>query len=280
MSKIIRIFFDFIARLSPKLAYPYIIILNYHSILNNDLENEWSVSLDTFDNQMKYLKDNNIEIIALKDIENIYKKTSISKKIYACITFDDGLENNFNNAIPILNKYKIKNATFFIVGNSLEKKFNTAWWIKSKKKMKLMNANQISIVSNIGHEIGSHLFYHKNLNKIDGDEIEKEVVLSKNIIANKCNLVCKSIAIPFSISGNSKKEIIVKNICLKNGYSFLFLGRFGYLKYKNLNKNDLPRIPIYRSDTMKTFILKVNGKFDIVSKIYFFRKKIKYFFGV
>jgi hypothetical protein len=73
MIKIIRAFLDFIALLSPKIKHPYIVILNYHSIFKNDqaVTDEWSISVNMFDKQMKYLIDNNIEILALKDIGNI-----------------------------------------------------------------------------------------------------------------------------------------------------------------------------------------------------------------
>jgi hypothetical protein len=282
MTFILRALLDFIALLSPKIKRPYIVILNYHSIFKNDLNitDEWSIPANMFDKQMKYLLDNNAEIIPLSDIENIFFKGFSSNKFYVCITFDDGLEDNYNNAIPVLKKYAINNATFFIVVNSLINNFDTAWWLENNKNSKLMNVEQIKYLYNNGYEVGSHALSHKNFKNVHDNELEEELIMSKKVLDAKCNLNCKSIAIPFSISGNPKKEQIVKDICLKNGYNFLFLGRFGYVKNKNYNRNDLPRIPIYRSDSMKTFILKVNGKFNLVSKIYYLRKKIRYIFSV
>jgi|688.fasta_scaffold112384_4 peptidoglycan/xylan/chitin deacetylase (PgdA/CDA1 family) len=282
MILIYRIFFDLIAILSPKIKPPYIIILNYHSIFKNDTDitNEWSISIDMFYKQVKYLFENNIEIVALNNIDNINLKNNNSNKIYACITFDDGLEDNYNNAIPILKKFGITNATFFIVVNSLINKFDNAWWVRSNQKLKLMNNKQVINLRKFGYEVGSHALSHKNLNDVRNETLEKELAISKKILDNKYNFNCKSLAIPFSISGNKIKEKLVKNICRKNGYDFLFLGRFGYLNRKNYNKTDLPRIPIYRSDSMKTFILKVNGKYNFISKIYYLRKKIRYLFRI
>jgi peptidoglycan/xylan/chitin deacetylase (PgdA/CDA1 family) len=282
MTFILRAFIDFIAVLSPKIKRPYIVILNYHSISKNDPNNsdKWSISANMFDKQMKYLVDNNAEIISLSDIENIYLKNFSNNKFYVCITFDDGFEDNYNNAIPILKKYGINNATFFIVVDSLINNFDTAWWLENNKNSKLMNVEQIKNLRNNGYEVGSHALSHQNFKNVNDNELEKELIISKKILDAKCNLNCKSIAIPFSISGNPKKEQIVKDICLKNGYNFSFLGRFGYVKNKNYNRTDLPRIPVYGFDSMKTFILKVNGKFNLVSKIYHLRKKIRYIFSV
>lgn len=282
MIKIIRAFLDFIALLSPKIKHPYIVILNYHSIFKNDqaVTDEWSISVNMFDKQMKYLIDNNIEILALKDIGNTLSKNFFRNKFYVIITFDDGLEDNYNNAVPVLKKYGINHATFFIVGNSVIPNYDTAWWVKKNKKLKLMSIEQIKILHKSGFEIGSHALSHQNFNYVQDNNIEKELIDSKKILDFKCDLDCKSIAIPFSINGNLKKEVLIKDICLKNGYDFLFLGSYGYIKNKKYHKNDLPRIPIYRSDSMKTFILKVNGKFNFVSKIYYLRKKIRYTFGL
>jgi len=118
------------------------------------------------------------------------------------------------------------------------------------------------------------------LNKVKDNQVENELVESKKILETQFKFNCKSVAIPFSISGNTSKELSVKNICSKIGYNYLFLGRFGYIDSQSYNKNDLPRIPIYRSDNMNNFILKINGKYNFISKIYYLRKKIRYIFGI
>ena len=282
MTFILRILLDFIALVTPKINYPYIVILNYHSINNNSsrADSEWSISVDMFEEQIKYLKDKNAEIIAINDIEKYFLRNPYNNKLCVCITFDDGLEDNYINAIPVLKKYGIYNSTFFIVANSIINNVENAWWLKDRKNLKLMNIQQIKNLHKSGYEIGSHALSHKNLNNAQDDEIYEELIVSKKILDTSYELNCTSIAVPFSISGNTKKELLFKNICSKNDYKSLFLGRFGYVKKTDYNKEDLPRIPIYKSDSMKTFSLKLNGKFSFVSKIYYFRKKLRYIFGL
>jgi hypothetical protein len=277
-----KIILNFIARLSPSEKCPYVVILNYHSIClnNSNYIDDWSVSLDMFDMQMKYLADNNVEVIPLNDIENICLNSDLGDKLYVCITFDDGLEDNYINAFPILEKYGINNASFFIVANSLINSCGTSWWLSNDKEAKLMNADQIKNLYNSGHNIGSHALSHQNLNNVSDSVFERELIMSKNILDITCSMDCKSIAIPFGISGNINKEEFAKDICKKNGYNFLFLGRFGYVNSKNYDNVDLPRVPVYGSDSINTFIFKVNGKYNLISKVYFFRKKIRYIFGL
>lgn len=282
MKFIFKLFLDFIAFISPKIKGSYIVILNYHSVHQNfsDVTDRWSISVDMFEKQIKYLVDNNIEIIGIDDIKNIFLRNQQLNKIFVCITFDDGLENNYINVIPILKKYNIYKSTFFIVANSLINKSDKAWWIKNKINSRLMSIEQIINLHKYGYEIGSHSLSHQNLNKVKDNQVENELVESKKILETQFKFNCKSVAIPFSISGNTSKELSVKNICSKIGYNYLFLGRFGYIDSKSFNKNDLPRIPIYRSDNMNNFILKINGKYNFISKIYYLRKKIRYIFGI
>lgn len=191
MTFILRVFLDFIALISPKIKHPYIIILNYHSIYKNssNADDEWSVSVEMFEEQIKYLKDKNAEIIAIHDIEKIFSRNhNNNNKLCVCITFDDGLEDNYVNAIPVLKKYGINNSTFFIVANSLINSVENAWWLKNRKSLKLMNIEQIKNLHKSGYEIGSHALSHRNLNKAQDNEIHNELIRSKKILETSCEL--------------------------------------------------------------------------------------------
>ena len=73
------------------------------------------VSPKDFINQMNYLKNNGYTVIPLDEIENAgqYTKPVI-------ITFDDGYEDNYTNAYPILKKYHFP-ATVFLISSFIGK---------------------------------------------------------------------------------------------------------------------------------------------------------------
>ncbi|MEZ2336283.1 polysaccharide deacetylase family protein [Mucilaginibacter sp. RCC_168] len=71
--------------------------------------------------------------------------------MYISLTFDDGWKSQYSNALPILEKNKIK-ATFYIITESL---YTSA--------PAYMNRAQILVLNGKGHEIGSHSVTHPNL---------------------------------------------------------------------------------------------------------------------
>lgn len=91
-----------------------LIIVNYHHIDDEDKYKRgiYPVSKKRFKNQIEYLG-KFYEFISEKDLVSaINKKNKLPKK--SCIiTFDDGLRNQYDNAIPILKKHKIP-AIFFL----------------------------------------------------------------------------------------------------------------------------------------------------------------------
>ena len=109
-------------------------ILMYHSI--SDGENPLSVSLSKFDKQMRFMSHNGYKTIKLNNLLNL------NKGKYFIITFDDGYEDVFKNALPILKKYNFT-ATCFFVSKHIGK-YNI--WDENKpnfSKLNLMNGDTV-----------------------------------------------------------------------------------------------------------------------------------------
>lgn len=86
-------------------------VLLYHRVTN--IENDYNllaVSPENFDKQMEYLK-NHYQIIRLEDDWSKIVEPSI------CVTFDDGYEDSYTEALPILEKWKIPASFFITTGN-------------------------------------------------------------------------------------------------------------------------------------------------------------------
>lgn len=93
-------------------------ILLYHRVIPKDKKEtifslpEIVVYEDSFEKQMKFLSEN-YHVISLDDfIKTRGEKIPLPRKT-AVITFDDGWEDNYLNAFPILKKYKMP-ATIFL----------------------------------------------------------------------------------------------------------------------------------------------------------------------
>lgn len=152
-----------------------IIVLLYHRVANLDIDfQQLAVSIENFDDQMAYLK-NNFPILRFEDNWNNINTPSV------VITFDDGYFDNYKNALPILEKYKLP-ATIFIstgqIGSNRE-----FWWDDLERIILLNNAlpHKYHINTSLGtygyffHDDirGSYINLHRLLKKLQASEREK-----------------------------------------------------------------------------------------------------------
>lgn len=102
-------------------------ILCYHGVVDKPdfFINNRHMSAKQFEEDMLYLK-SRFEIVPLSQFSNPPKKYLASGKKLLALTFDDGYENNFQYAAPILEKHKIP-ATFYIVTDSIENENFMIW---------------------------------------------------------------------------------------------------------------------------------------------------------
>lgn len=141
-------------------------ILAYHQVSEeNDL---YSVPAGDFAQQMEYLSAKGYHAISLGELFAAYegKGTLPSKPII--ITFDDGYEDNFVTALPIMEKYKMK-ATIFVVPSLVGTPDYLSW-------------QQVSALNERNIEIGSHTMNHIGLGEVSPQVQKREVVDSKMIL--------------------------------------------------------------------------------------------------
>lgn len=94
------------------------IIVNYHYIRNPSpkWKGIFSCSPKEFEKQVKFLSEN-YKIVSVPDVFSAAQQQSSGK--FCALTFDDGLNDHYENALPILKKY---NATgiFFIITSTFD----------------------------------------------------------------------------------------------------------------------------------------------------------------
>src|SRR6186997_1628653 len=82
------------------------IILMYHSISEPDIDPwELTVSPSNFEQQLQVLQ-NSFKISSVTDIALSLRKGGVKNRAVA-LTFDDGYRDNFQIALPLLEKYNI-----------------------------------------------------------------------------------------------------------------------------------------------------------------------------
>lgn len=127
-----------------------------------------TVNPATFEKQMNYLSQEGYQPITFEKFLSLLKIGKEIPKKSLIITFDDGWKNQYQNAFPVLKKYKFP-ATFFVVVNYIGGSNFMDW----KELKELLKA---------GMEIGSHTIDHPNLRGLSEKHLKYEVQNSKIIL--------------------------------------------------------------------------------------------------
>lgn len=102
-------------------------VLVFHRIMPDDVknalyqDNEWVASESVFADMMKYIYDNNYNVISIEEFNEWYDGKKEYPENTIVITIDDGYLTDYAIAYPILKKYNFK-FTSFIIGSKVKEK--------------------------------------------------------------------------------------------------------------------------------------------------------------
>lgn len=208
-------------------------VLMYHSINNNAIGiDDLSVTSKLFEEQMQYLSNNGYTPIYFDQIKQAsqYKKPIL-------ITFDDGYEDNYTNAYPILKNYNF-NATIFMITKAID-------------QIGYLSKSQIQEMGDL-ISFQSHTVDHVKLNRFSLKKINFECAESKNTLSQ--------------ITGKPVYVISYPNGCFNDGviniaskyYSYGVTTLVGF-NTSSTEKFEIRRFGISRSYDMNKFVCLLNN---------------------
>ncbi len=235
-------------------------ILTYHRIINPEskfAKSNLCVSPENFERQILFLLNNDFKILSLNNYADKLKKSESLKKCVS-ITFDDGTTDLYDNAVPIIEKFKIP-VVFFVSTNPFYNKP-----LKTKfepEPNNYMTSAQIKDASNRGIIIASHGKSHSHLAKIPAGDAEKEIFDSKKILEEIISTKVEWFCYPY---GSVNKNIIsiVKNAGYKGACSVIRDNR-NSLKYLFF----LKRVMIMNDTSIKHFKYLFSNIYHIIHRI-------------
>lgn len=223
----------------------------YHKIgeppADSKLKKLW-VSAKKFDAQMDYLKTKGYEVVTFKDIAGGVVKDGRKKVI---ITFDDGYRNNYTEAFPILKKYGFR-AVFYVVSSTIGKK-NLWHDPDAERPLEMMSVEDIKDMASAGMEIGGHTVSHKNLDRIDITEAEREISENKNKLEELTGEKIMSFSYPYGGFNNKVKQIVEKA-----GYSYAVIIRQGKNPFPFADNFSLKRLLVRGEESFFDFYLNLS----------------------
>ena len=99
---------------------PKIIVLNYHKVDN--VNSSLSVPPSEFERQMAFLAQNGYHTITPHELYMAFTDGGPLPNNPVLITFDDGYDDNYTNAFPILKKYGLQ-ATIFVITSLMDQNY-------------------------------------------------------------------------------------------------------------------------------------------------------------
>lgn len=172
-------------------------VLMYHSIdYTSDKKNKMTIAPDMFERQMKFLRDYKYNVVPLEKAVAYIKSDKMPPSNTVAITIDDGYENNYTHAYPILKKYRIP-VTIFIITDHVGRPGFMTW-------------PQIKEMADSGIvDIESHTRSHSFLQYDISDEaLKDELYGSKEILEKRLDKVIRYLCYPMGGYNGRVKEAV------------------------------------------------------------------------
>jgi peptidoglycan/xylan/chitin deacetylase (PgdA/CDA1 family) len=187
---------------------------------------------------------------------------------FAAVTFDDGLENIIENALPELRKRNIP-ATLFIVTGVLGK--NPEWEYfggDDPTQQRAMTADQLSQLPSDLVTIGSHTMTHPVLPAIDEEALKNELEGSRTKLMDMVKREVHLFSFPYGAFDSRAIEA-----CRKAGYRRVFTA-LPVWAFSQPNEFVTGRVGATPDDWPLEYKLKLSGAYRWLPKAFTWKRKL------
>lgn len=227
--------------IAPEYTVP---ILTYHMIGYE--QGSLSVAPENFSKQMEYIKENGYAVITLDELVKGIQSKKRFKRNEVVITLDDGYQDNFKYAYPVLKKFSFP-AIIFLVTDYIGNKKGFLNW----DEVRIMSKNNISF--------GGHTKTHFYLGDVLDDKVAWEQIAGpKKAIEQEIRAPVDYFCYP--VGGFNER---IKEIVKEAGYKGACTTNRGLGKL-NSDVYEIKRIKVTNSDVTIpfSFRLKLSGYYN------------------
>ena len=185
----------------------HIPVLMYHRVVEKPPTGSkhgiW-VSANRFRDQLVSLRVRGCTPITFAQYRNYMMGNSKLPDRPVFLTFDDGYEDNYTVAFPILRDVEFP-AVIFLVTDS---KRRTNFWDADEPQVPLMSPGQVREMAKYGIEFGSHTVSHRRLPEISTPAGAKELNDSKSFLEDTLGSEVFSFAYPYGVLNPQTKGMV------------------------------------------------------------------------
>ncbi len=210
-----------------------VLVYMYHSVsdqpFNPDAE-EFTVAPAQFEKQLRYFSEQGFETLFATELPGIEPQAAGKKEIV--LTFDDGYEDNYTDAFPLLKKYGCK-ATIFMIASKIDQ----PGYLSSAQIREMTESGVVSVQS--------HTVSHQPLAWGDKtyEDVDYEMGESKRLIEAASGAEVTAVAMP-----NGSFDQTVTDIA-KKYYNVAFTGT-DFAPYTGQDPMNIHRVGIYSRHTI------------------------------
>ena len=217
----------------------------YHRIGDTSQDRRYSVSPPRFEKQMQFLSDHGYHVASLEAFTKALEGLVSLPDNSVVLTFDDGFQETFEHAVPILKQFGYP-ATFFLVTGLVGK---TNEWIEHRgyPTARLMGWEEAQRLKVEGFGLGSHTVSHPRLTEIDWVAARKEIEESKRRLEDRLGVPVQFFAYPYGLF-----DSCIRDLVREAGYSAACSTRAGF-NTAEADRFALRRLDIYGTDSTSTF---------------------------
>jgi len=225
-------------------------ILMYHCVSQASRGGRYILSSERFSRQMHWLKANDYEVISLGQLLACREVASTGSPKQVAVTFDDGYQDTFQHARPVLLSLGF-NATFFFVSGYMGR---SNQWDRIGEECagsRVMDWDQARQLGRDGFTIGAHSVTHSALTELSLDRATYEINQSRAELESQIGAPVGFFAFPYGLwnahLGRIVREAGYEGACLTQpGFNNSATDRFA-----------LRRIEICGTDSLQTFAWKL-----------------------
>jgi peptidoglycan/xylan/chitin deacetylase (PgdA/CDA1 family) len=239
-----------------------VVVLCYHSI--HPTYAFASATPQQFDAQMAWMKEH-CDVIPLREaLDRAGGERDSPTKPSVSITFDDGYDDNFIHALPILERHGIE-ASFYVTTGFLDQDPEVVDRMRRMRRAPVdpLSWSQLAEIRRAGMDVGSHSSTHRTLAELDDDVARAELRDSKHMLEDRLGEEIDSIAYPFGIPG---RHISVSTLAAARDAGY----RSGAaILYRDVRRDDdafcIPRIAV-KANSLRLLKAKIAGSLDVIGR--------------
>lgn len=205
-----------------------------------------------FSRQMAVLSGLGYRGLSMTDLQPYLAGERLGKVVG--ITFDDGYLNNLTNALPVLQRYGFS-STCYAVSQLLG---GTNVWDRDVgiQQTALMSREELIQWVKGGQEVGGHTRHHVHLTALDDTSCRSEITVCKLELEAAVGQSVRHFCYPYGEYAQEHTDMV---------------GEAGYFTSTTTQRgrcvrgedlNALPRVPIVRSTSIFTFLMKISTAYE------------------